>query len=815
MPLSPGTRIGTYQITGPLGAGGMGEVYRARDTRLGREVAVKVLPSAVASNPDRLARFEREARTIAGLNHPNIVTLFSVEDEGGIRFLTMELVEGQSLDRVVTPGGLPLARVLELAIPMANALVAAHERGIVHRDLKPANVMVTHDDWVKVLDFGLAKAAAGEGTSPEVTVGATAATPLSGEGQVLGTVPYMAPEQIRGETVDARSDLFSLGIILYELATGRRPFSGATPADVSSSILRDVPVPVMSLRSDLPRDLNRIITRCLEKNPRDRFQTARDVSNELRYIQREIESGAIPASPAPGSGIAMRESGPVTPVPISPAPRSASPLSPAPLSPAPSSGSGYGSSLSGAREVPSIAVLPFVNRSRGEEDEYFSDGLADELLNVLTKVRGLRVAARASSFQFKGTNEDVAVIGEKLNSATLLDGSVRKSGNRVRISVQLVKAADRVQLWSETYDRSLDDIFAVQDDIAQCVVKELRATLLGEAPDSDATRKAEAEVAKAAKGHGTNPEAHRLYLQGKYLIERVTQADTAQGLRYLNEALALDPTHALAWAEVSRAHSNSGGYGWETTLEGYGKAREAALRAIELAPDLAEGYLRLSAVQRLYDWDWTGAEASTRRALELAPGSPEVKRSSAGLLHILGQFDEAERLYRTALEQDPLSSAGYRAIALVYRSLDRLHEAELAMRKGLELSPLHVGARMVLAIILSEQGRNEEALTEAKAETAEWARLTALAMVHFRLGRRDDADQTLAELEAKHAVDAPYQISAMHALRGDVDTAFRWLERAITEKDAGVAQAKAERVYRPLHGDPRWSAVMKKLGFEG
>jgi TolB-like protein len=297
----------------------------------------------------------------------------------------------------------------------------------------------------------------------------------------------MSPEQIRGETVDARSDLFALGIILYELATGRRPFSGATPADVSSSILRDVPVPVVKLRADLPRDLNRIVSRCLEKNSRDRFQTARDVYNELRYVQREIESDVVAPTPVPTSTATM-QGAPVTP----PSGWPAAPLSPPPVSPPPSSrmaappSSGSSTSASAAsghpaREIPSIAVLPFVNRSRGEEDEYFSDGLADELLNVLTKIRGLRVAARASSFQFKGKSEDVAVIGEKLNAATLLDGSVRKSGNRVRISVQLVKAADRVQLWSETYDRSLDDIFAVQDDIAQCVVKELRGTLLGEA----------------------------------------------------------------------------------------------------------------------------------------------------------------------------------------------------------------------------------------------------------------------------------------------------------------------------------------------
>ena len=806
MPLSPGTRIGTYQITGPLGAGGMGEVYRARDTRLGREVAVKVLPASVASNPDRLARFEREARAVAGLNHPNIVTLFSVEDEEGIRFLTMELVEGQSLDRVVTEGGLPLSRILELAIPLANALVAAHERGVIHRDLKPANVMVTHDGWVKVLDFGLAKMAAGEAPTRDETIGATAGGPLSGEGQVLGTVPYMSPEQIRGETLDARSDLFALGIILYELATGRRPFTGATPADVSSAILRDVPVPVVSLRGDLPRDLNRIVTRCLEKNLRDRFQTARDVYNELRYVQREIEAGAVAPTPVAIPAATMPSA------PVTPPPSSAS--LPGTL---PSSGSSAATSAASgtpALDVPSIAVLPFVNRSRGEEDEYFSDGLADELLNVLTKIRGLRVAARASSFQFKGKNEDVAVIGEKLNAATLLDGSVRKSGNRVRISVQLVKAADRVQLWSETYDRSLDDIFAVQDDIAQCVVKELRATLLGEAPDSDASRLAKAEVAMAAKGHGQNPEAHRLYLQGKYFVDRITQEDTVKGMRYLEEALALDPSHALAWTELSRAHANCGGYGWEPVLEGFRKARDAAKRALELAPDLAEAHLCVSAIQRRHDWDWKGAEASTRRALELAPGNAEVLRSTAGLCYFLGRFDEAEGLFRRATELNPLDSGGYSSMGNLYRSMGRLADAERAYRKAIELSPQRIAGHHVLAIILAEQGRDKEALAEARLEPAEWARLTALAFVHFRGGRQAESDQALEQLEVKHGTDSAYQVAAIHAARGNADAAFTWLERALSEKDAGAAQMRVEPTFRQLHGSPQWSALLKKMGFE-
>jgi serine/threonine protein kinase/tetratricopeptide (TPR) repeat protein len=803
MPLSSGTRLGTYQISGPLGAGGMGEVYRARDTRLGREVAVKVLPEGVASSPDRLARFEREARAVAGLNHPNIVTLFSVEDEDGVRFLTMELVEGKSLDQLVVPGGLTLPRVLELSIPLANALVAAHERGVVHRDLKPGNVMVTHDGWVKVLDFGLAKVAAEEVPAQSVSIGATAQAPISREGQVLGTVPYMAPEQIRGEAADARSDLFALGIILYELATGRRPFTGTTSADVSSSILRDVPEPVLSLRRDMPRDLNRIIERCLEKNPKDRFQTARDVSSELRYIQRETESGAAAPLPSP---VPMAPSSPATPTPSAPAHASRSPASSG------SQASGMATGAAHTREIPSIAVLPFVNRSRGDEDEYFSDGLADELLNVLTKVRGLRVAARASSFQFKGKNEDLAVIGERLNVATLLDGSVRKSGNRVRISVQLIKAADRIQLWSETYDRSLEDIFAVQDDIAQCVVKELRTTLFGETPDSDASGLAKAEIAVAAKGHGTSPEAHRLYLQGKYFIDRLNQEDTVKGMQYLKEALALDPTHAAAWAELSRGHANSGGYGWEPVLQGYRNAREAVMRALELEPDLVEGHARLSTIQRMHDWDWPGAQVSARRALELAPGSAETLRSSGTLAHHLGRHEEAEGLLRKSIEQDPLNPTGYAALGHLCRSLGRLAEAERHFRKAIELSPQRIGGHHMLAVVLAAQGRDAEALAEASREPAVWARFTALAYLHHLAGRKAESDEALHELKANHATDTAYQIAAVHASRGEVDDAFRWLDRAVAERDAGAAQMGQEPTFRSLHGDPRWRALLKKVG---
>jgi len=764
MSLSPKTRLGTYEIVGSLGAGGMGEVYRAKDLRLGRDVAVKVLPAEVASSPERLARFEREARTVAGLNHPNIVTLFSVEDEGDVRFLTMELVEGQTLTDVVAPGGLPLSRVLELSIPLTDALVAAHERGVIHRDLKPGNVMVTRDGRVKVLDFGLAKIAESAAPDQAATLAATAQAPISGEGQVLGTIPYMAPEQLRGETVDARSDLFGLGIMLYELATGRRPFAGDTSIDVGSAILRDAPEPLRSVRADLPEELERIVTRCLEKSPAARFQTALEASNELRALRRALDRSASEKPPTDS--------------------------------------------------VASIAVLPFVNRSRDEEDEYFSDGLADELLNVLAKIRGLRVVARTSSFQFKGSKDDVATIGKKLDVATLLEGSVRKAGNRVRISVQLVSVSDSSHIWSETYDRTLEDIFAVQDDIAQSVVKELRATLLGEAPDSDASGQAKAEVAKAAKGRGTDPEAHRLYLLARYHIARHTREDTAKGVEYLKQALALDPKFALAWAALGRAHAVQGDRGWLPVAEGYRLARESVDRALVLEPGLAEAHDAIGWIQMTYDWNFRGAEVSYARALELAPGDQDVIRGAGVLALTLGRTEESIVLYRQALEKDPLSAAAYMNLGTALYDSDRLGEAEAATRKAIELVPQMVAARAQLAIILLAMGRGEAALAEAAQEPEEAFRLWARAIIHQTMGRAHESDAALRELTEKYGSDSASQIAEAHAARAEVEESFAWLERAYAQRDGGILSLKTSRFVGALRGDPRWSAFLKKMGLE-
>jgi len=773
MPLAPGSRLVSYEILALLGKGGMGEVWRARDSRLGRDVAIKVLPSALAADPDRLARFEREARSVAALNHPNIVTLYSIEEEGGVRFLTMELVEGEALDQLVVPGGMELSRVLDLGIPLADALAAAHQKGIVHRDLKPANVMVSRDGRLKVLDFGLAKT---EADAP--ALGATAAltldAPISGVGVVVGTVPYMAPEQLRGAPVDARTDLFSLGILLYELATGKRPFTGASAVEVSSAILRDPPPPPRSVRGDLPMDLDRIIERCLAKDPERRIQTAKDVRNELEHLRRTAGADAARARPE------RRRHEPA----------------------------------SSASEAPSIAVLPFANRSAGPEDEYFSDGLADELISVLVKIRGLRVAARTSSASFKGKDATIADIGSALNVRTVLEGSVRKAGNRVRISVQLVKVENGDALWSETYDRTLDDIFAVQDDIAQSVVKELRTALLGGADDSEASGEARAEVAAAAKGRGANPEAHRLYLEGRHFLERFDDEGIAKGVAALEAAVAADPTHAIAWATLGRAYALQGAYGWAPVVEGYGKARNAVERALALAPDLAEAYQVRSTIESSFDLDWKAAEASARRALELAPGSATALATAGGIAYRTGRLAEAETMLRAAVAQDPLGSRTYNNLGLVYRALGRLDEALRMYRKSLELAPQSIGAHHVIAATLARMGRDEEALAEVRLEPAIWARLTAEAIIHHLAGREEESVAALVRLESDHFRDSGYQIAVVHAARGEYDKAMDWLERARDARDSGVTLVMPEPILRPLHSHPRWPAYVKSLGFE-
>ncbi len=464
------------------------------------------------------------------------------------------------------------------------------------------------------------------------------------------------------------------------------------------------------------------------------------------------------------------------------------------------------------KETPSIAVLPFVNMSRDEDNEYFADGLSEELLNVLAKIRGLRVASRTSAFFFKGKDVDIPTVAQKLNVATVLEGSVRKSGKRVRITAQLVQVASDSHLWSETYDRELDDIFAVQDDIAQSVVKELRAALLGEGLSATATAEAKADVQAASTGRAENSEAYRLYLQGRYFLERMTEADVARGVGYFEEAVALDPGFALAWTGLSRGYWTQSGYGWRPVISGFRQAREVAQRALGLAPDLAEAHAALGLIMESHDWDWQGADRHLQRALKLAPGNADVLRAVASLAGVLGRHDECIELLRRAVMLDPLSTSALRFLGLRCAMYGRLDEAEVSLRAALDLNPRAGLVHCFLSITRLWQGNAPEALELAEREVLPDFRLVGTAMAHHTLGHTTESNAALSKLIEDHGAAAGYQIAEACTWRGEVDRAFEWLERAYEARDPGLAHTGTDPLLVPLHGDARWPAFVKKMG---
>ena len=655
-----GRQLGGYRVLSLLGAGGMGEVYRALDTKLNRDVALKILPDAFARDVDRLARFRREAQAVAALNHPHIVTIFSIEEHDDVPFMTMELIEGSTLDQEIPGSGLSLARFFDVAIALADALAAAHRKHIIHRDLKPANVMVTDDGHVKVLDFGLART-----VEPDVVRLAEAVTSLglTAAGIIVGTMPYMSPEQIEAKPLDHRTDLFSLGIILYELATGERPFRGDSSPALMSSILKDHPEPIGERRADVPGDVCRLIGRCLEKDPRNRIQTANEILIELKAQRRAWESGAAGA--------------------IRPAAPDSTPRP--------------------AERATSIAVLAFTDMSAAKDQDWFCDGIAEEILNALTPLKGLRVAARTSAFSFKGKGDDLRTIGEKLNVTTVLEGSVRRAGDRVRITVRLSDVANGFQLWSERYDRELKDIFDVQDEIAKAIVERLRVTLAGGKDD------------RLVEQATTNIEAYQLYLKGRALVDR-RGASVPIGLDLLRKAVELDPGYSLAWAGIADALTVLAYSGAMRGAETKEQAMAAARRSIELDPTSAAAHTALACASLLYENNRAMAKQEFERALELNP-SYGMGRCWYGNFYLnwaCGDFEHGIAEARRALDSDPLSAYITMTLGVSLFTAGRLDEAIDTCRRAIELDPESFVARWALGIALGLAGRFEEAVVHAR-----------------------------------------------------------------------------------------------------
>ncbi|MGE5813766.1 MAG: protein kinase domain-containing protein, partial [Acidobacteriota bacterium] len=556
MALGAGARLGPYEILGLIGAGGMGEIYKARDTRLDRTVAIKVLPSDLSNDRERRARFEREAKAVAALSHPNILAIHDFGTHEDVAYAVMELLEGTTLRNRLESGALPQKEAIEFARQIANGLSAAHEKGIVHRDLKPENLVVTDDGHVKILDFGLAKKTTS--TPGEATHATTGDLSLTNDGTVLGTPGYMSPEQVRGHAVDRRSDIFSFGAILYEMVTGERAFRRQTAADTLAAILKEEPPGPSESGRSIPTALVSIVKHCLEKSAERRFQSARDIA----FALQEIANGSLTDVSQVAAAPAGRKRKLLVPLTVSAVvllTAAAALLNRRPAAPL-------------VTDRPSIAVLPFTNLSSDKDQEYFSDGLSEELMGLLAKVQQLHVVGHTSSFAFKGTHEDLATIGRKLHVATVLEGSVRRSGDDLRVSTRLVNVADGYQMWAETYERKMTDVFAVQDEIASAVVAALKVKLLAEAP-------------LASSDHRTsNTEAYNDYLLGRHFYNLGDALSFGRAVEYYGKATALDPGYAAAYAGLAIAQNLAADFA-ETGVEET-KGRLAALSAADRAISL-------------------------------------------------------------------------------------------------------------------------------------------------------------------------------------------------------------------------------------
>jgi TolB-like protein/Tfp pilus assembly protein PilF len=737
--LTLGRRLGAYDVLSLLGSGGMGEVYRAHDSRLKRDVALKVLQ---LDSPDARLRFEREARAVAALNHPNIVTIHSVEEVDGIPFLTMELVDGEPLAAHIPGDGMPLGQVLDLAIPIAEALAAAHRKGIIHRDLKPGNIMTTGEGHVKILDFGLAKALSAL-PSDVTTIDQTQ------PGITLGTIAYLSPEQARGEVLDQRSDLFSFGIVLFEMASGRRPFAGETDLAVLAAILdRQAPALGGSYAG-----LDPIIARALAKKPSLRYQRAEDLLADLRAL------------------------------------RSGSRLAAATLRPS----------------GPSIAVLPFANMSADPDQEYFCDGMAEELISALARIKGLSVAARTSAFLFKGQNVDVRQIGERLMVATVLEGSVRKMGNRLRIAAQLINVHDGYQIWADRYDRNIDDVFAIQDEIAHAITESLKIAL-ARPSDEPIVRKATA-----------NLEAYHLYLRGRFLVNRLTgQFESLFAARdAFQQAVALDPDYAAAYAGLSEAYSSLAYLTFMPTKEASEAAMAAAHQAVALDPELAEAHTAVGWIKTLFAIDLATAEQDFLRAIDLAPSYAPAHGYYVLLLASLGRFDEALARAERARQLDPVWLRGPFNIAITLLCARRFERAERQVREIMALDANLEGTFWFLSSALAGQGRLDEAIAALEKGVPLVYRaplfVALLGLWYARAGRRADAEAVLEEMLAGGRCP-PVWFAILYAGLGDLDRAFAYLEQAIDEHNDQVCFMGVDHRFDELRADPRFPVLLARIG---
>jgi serine/threonine protein kinase/tetratricopeptide (TPR) repeat protein len=774
-----GKTVSHYRILEQLGAGGMGVVYKAEDTKLGRTVALKFLPPELTRDKDAKTRFIHEARAASALQHHNICTIHEIDEtpEGQL-FISMDCYQGETLKEKIAHGPLPLPEAIETALQITAGLAEAHEAGIVHRDIKPGNVVITRKGVVKLLDFGLAKL--------------TGQTKVTKTGTTVGTAAYMSPEQARGDDVDQRTDIWSLGVIFYEMLTGRLPFRGDVEPALLYSIMNQDPEPVTAVRPEVPIEAEQIVMRALEKDPKKRPSSMAEVQKSLEDIRSRM---TLLRTRSRWSLWRMRHRGLV---------RVAMGL----VAIAVLIAAGIRFWPGRAQAIDSVAVLPLDNLSGDPEQEYFVDGMTDELIGQLGKVHALTVISRTSSMRYKNIEKPLPEIARELHVGAILDGSVRRDGDQVRISLQLVNARTDKSMWSDQYDMAMAGVFAVQTEVATQVVQALKATL---APDE----RERLEVKGPA-----NPEAYQLYLKGNFYLHKHLEGETRKAIRYFEQAIELDPEYAAAYAGLSGAYHSLSVYGRVWPEETYPKAKEYALKALELDKTSARAHGLLANLM-IYDWDWKGAEKEYKRAIELDPNSAVTRDNNAFFYLWVGRPDEAVAQQKRAVEIDPLSVGTHQDLGEVLYYARRYDESIAASLETIEMDPMKPQTHLFLGMAYAAKGMTKEALEALdrdreisggkRPEIESW-----IGVAYALAGQKGRAREIYANMveQSNSSFISPFPLACICFVLGDVDKGFEWLAEGYQHRDHRMLFLKVHPACDRVRGDPRYIEYLKKMGLD-
>lgn len=788
-----GQTISHYRIVEQLGAGGMGIVYKAQDNRLDRAVALKFLPEELAQKPQALERFRREARAASALNHPGICTIYDIGEQDGRAFIAMEFLDGETLRSRIHGKALPLEEILRLGIQVADALDAAHIEGIIHRDIKPANVFVTKRGQAKVLDFGLAKlvpkgvAADADGDSDG---GAQDSTSIVGI--ISGTPSYMSPEQIRGDNLDPRADIFSLGLVLYEMATGRQAFSGGTGGMIIEAVLTQTPVPARSINPDIPARLEEIISKALHKDRDQRYQHVADMRTDLQRLERSDDFSSAPSKEETQS-VLLSSGSHLRPTEVQAAGDST-----------PQTGTVRRERVS--KIIDSLAVLPFENASRDPENEYLSDGIAGSLINILATVPKLRVMAQSTVFRYKGRGIDPQAVGRELNVRAVLTGRMMQSGGSLRIGTELVDVATGSQLWGAQYDRKPGDIFAIQDEISNEISGNLRLKL---------TR---AEKKRLTKRQTDDAEAYRLYLKGRHHWNRWTEEGFYKAIEYFQQAVDKDPSYALAYAGVADSYVLLGWNSYLLPKDAFPKAKVAAMEALRLDPALGEAHTPLAAVLWLYDWQWPAAQTEFKRSLALNPAYPTANHWYAEYVMTMGRHSEAITRMKNSQELDPLSLIISDAIGWSLYMARQYDDAIEQLQRTVELDPNYPVTYWVLSLSLRKMGRYDLAIAEGEKGVSlsggSPMMRAALAQTFATAGRKEKAIEILDGLAklAKQKYVAAYFFAGIHVGLEENDRAIECLEKSYEEHSHWLIYLHMDPALDALRSMPRFQNLLQRVG---